>query len=69
MLYCDILLKEASCFMLKDAIFRFLKRDFRELMLDFGMLKRDLTETDTAASGYSDVSIGQRSRKCESMQP
>lgn len=55
--------------MLKDAIFRFLKRDFRELMLDFGMLKRDLTKTDTAASGYSDVSIGQRSRKCESMQP
>ena len=49
MLYCDMLLKEAQYFMLKDTISQFLKRDFRELMLDFGMLKRDLTKTDTAA--------------------
>lgn len=69
MLYCDMLLKEALYFMLKDTISRLLKRDFRELMLDFGMLKRDFTETDTAASGYSAISIGQRSRKREPMQP
>ena len=69
MLCCGMQLKKGVCLMLKDAIFRFLKRDFRELMLDFGMLKRDLTKTDTAASGHAAVSVSQRSRKCESMQP
>ena len=44
-----MLLKEAQYFMLKDTLSQCLKRDFRELMLDFGMLKRDLTKTDTAA--------------------
>ena len=48
---------------------RFIKRNFRELTMDFGRLKRDFTETDTAASGHAAVSVNQCSRKCESMQP
>ena len=55
--------------MLKDTISRFLKRDFRELTMNFGMLNRDFTKTDTAARIDAAVSVSQRSRMCEPMQP
>lgn len=37
--------------------------------MDFGMLNRDFTKTDTAARIDAAVSVSQRSRMCEPMQP
>ena len=44
-------------------------RDVSILKRDFSVLNRDFTETDTAASADAAVSVSQRSRIREPMQP
>ena len=46
-----------------------LNRDFSTLTMDFGRLNMDFTKTDTAALAHAAVSVAQRSRIRQPMQP